>query len=83
MNNRTINDYTRVSKQAAQKRAIAGDEVYIYPVNLYPVSFWDAPALIPKCKDKTAFTQFVNMYEYYNCIDNQTGKYSAFYIKGV
>lgn len=81
MNKITIGGYTRISKQAARKRFFDCKATYIYPVNLSPCSVWDAPAAIPVYDTHNSFTEFVNAYEYYNCINTQTGKYAAFYIR--
>lgn len=78
-----IAGFSRISKAAARKLYDAGQTVYFCAVNMRPGAPWN-----PECKvqfnqaDLETFEQRVNAFEYYNC-SSETGKYTAFYVKGV
>lgn len=79
-----IAGFSRISKAAARKLYNAGQIVYFCAVNMRP----GAP-LNPECgvqldpADPEPFENRVNAFEFYNCADCETGKYTAFYVKGV
>ena len=82
MNKINIGGYSRISKAAARKEFNAGNDVYIMPVNMSPVNAW----FLPYCANKFAwytesnsFDSIVNAFEFYNCNNNEMGKYAAFY----
>lgn len=82
------NGYTfqRVSKKDARRAYNNGLAVIFCPVNLRPGKPWKPEAVI--CPHSfevvndviTPFEKRVNEFEYYNCINNETGRYTAFYI---
>ena len=74
MNNFSIDDFTRISKQKARLLYSEGVSVYICPVRMRPSNLW-----MSKMPEASDFDQWVNAFEYYNC-SNETGKYAAFYI---
>lgn len=84
----TENGYTfqRVSKKDARRVYNNGLAVIFCPVNLRPGKPWKPEAVI--CPHSfevvngviTSFEKRVNDFEYYNCINNETGRYTAFYI---
>jgi hypothetical protein len=49
-------------------------------VNIRPGNAWIEPAIIPG-KEHCEFNKWLNAYEYYNCMNTETGRYTAFYIK--
>ena len=84
-------DWKRITKKAAKKAYIAGHTVTIVPCNLRPFGPWGIGCNINR-KDRAAFVadeigvkndfnNLVNSHEYYNCINSETGRYSAFYIQ--
>lgn len=81
MNAINIAGYKRISKQAARKRFAAGLATYAYPSNIRPGNMWMQayPFSLSDFSERT-FDQFVNEYEYYNCINSETGRYAAFYV---
>ena len=75
-----INGYTRITKRAAFTAYKNGCTVYFCPVNLAPGTMWKPE--IPITNDSPRkWEDIVNAFEYYNCINSETGKYTAFYIK--
>lgn len=82
--------YCRISKKAAKKAYITGETVVLCPVNLVPWRFG-----IPinrtsrerftadEIGAKNDFNNYVNSFEFYNCVNTETGKYTAFYVGGV
>lgn len=79
-----IAGFSRISKAAARKLYNAGQIVYFCPVNLRPGTPWHcecAQQLNPV--DPCTFENLVNTFMFYNCTDCETGKYIAFYVKGV
>lgn len=80
MNQISINGYKRITKKAAERLYKAGEPVLFCPVNLIPGGPWRIGCTITK-EEGTTFTQVLNAFEFYNCINNQTGYYTAFYIK--
>ena len=79
-----IAGFSRISKVAARRLYDAGQIVYFCPVNLRPCTPWHcecAQQLNPV--DPYTFEQLVNSFTAYNCINSETGKYIAFYVKGV
>lgn len=82
--------YKRVNKQTARKAFKNGSDVIVCACNLRPGAPW-YPEYIANRKNREQFVvdeigvlkdfeNLVNSYEYYNCTDTGTGKYSAFYI---
>lgn len=81
MNKISIGGYTRISKQEARRRFNECKATYITACNLRPDSPWGKAAAVPVYDTHNSFTEFVNAFEYYNCINTETGKYAAFYIR--
>jgi len=80
MRNITANGYKRITKKTAERLYELGQPVLFCPVKLIPGGSWGNGCTITK-KEGTTFTQALNAFEYYNCINNETGYYAAFYIK--
>lgn len=80
MRNITANGYKRITKRTAERLYELGQPVLFCPVNLIPGGPWGNGCIITK-KEGTTFTHVVNAFEYYSCINNETGYYAAFYIK--
>jgi len=81
MNQISINGYTRITKRTAERLYKAGQPMLFCPVKLRPGGVWGAGCIITKEEGRT-FEQVLNAFEYYNC-NNETGNYTAFYIKEV
>lgn len=79
-NGKTI---VRINKTMARKLYNNGIDVLFIPCNLRPDSpyglgIWEN---INLGDEKIPFEKLVNHFEIYNCIDSETGKYTAFYIE--
>lgn len=78
--------WERIDKKTARTAYNNGLTVLFCPVNLRPGKPWNPEAVI--CPHSfevvndviTPFEKRVNEFEYYNCINNETGRYTAFYI---
>ncbi len=75
--------FKRVNKKVARIAYNHGLTVHFCPVNIRPFSPWGLDMDINKrfqnCGDQS-FEAIVNAFEIYNCRDNETGRYTAFYI---
>ncbi len=71
----------RVTKKTAETAYNKGKTIYLCPVNGNPNSPW-INALPIQLNDENTFSNQVNNYEYYNCI-NELGRYCKFYIGGI
>ena len=82
--------YKRVNKQTARKAYKNGSDVIVCACKLRPGAPW-RPEYIVNRKNREKFVvdeigvakdfeSIVNSYEFYNCTNAETGKYSAFYI---
>ena len=85
MNNYIITDgkktYTRISKAAARHAYYENKNLCFCPVNLRPGSPWNPEILCNlENMDGRIFEQTINAFEFYNCANTETGKYTAFYI---
>lgn len=78
-----IAGFSRIGKAAARKMYNAGQIVYFCAVNMRPGAPWN-PEIAQQINpaDPETFEQRVNAFEYYNC-SSETGRYTAFYVKGV
>ena len=76
----SINGYKRITKRAAERLYEMGEPVLFCPVKLIPGGVWRNGCLVTKEGGRT-FDQALNTFEYYNCNNNETGNYTAFYIK--
>lgn len=76
-------EFERITKKVARIAYNNGLTVLFCPVNLRPGSFWRLDMPINKnnqnCEGHT-FDSVVNHFEFYNCTNSETGKYTAFYI---
>jgi hypothetical protein len=75
----TINGYKRITKKSAERLYELGQPVLYCPVKLIPGGPWGNGCTVTKEEGRT-FEQVLNAFEYYNC-NNETGYYTAFYIK--
>lgn len=72
--------WERITKQKAKKAYNNNIPVVFCPCNLRPFGFWQPGVIITNSSGET-FETYVNCFEFYNCINNETGKYTSFYIK--
>ncbi len=70
--------YERITKVAARKLFNSGEKIYICACNLRPGSPWFPEIQVDNsiCRD---FEKVVNDFTFYNCINNETGKYPSYY----
>ena len=73
-------NYERITKAAARKLFNNGDNVYICACNMRPGWPWFPEARINN-NNESNFEKVVNTFTFYNCINNETGKYASYYIK--
>lgn len=82
--------FERITKKEARRAYINGFSVVIIPCNLRPFTQWHDEMTLNR-KDRAHlvadeigvnndFTNYINSFEYYNCINSETGRYAAFYI---
>lgn len=91
----TYNNFTfkRINKKEARKAYTHGLTVIIAPCNLKPFTPWHVEYNLnisardeflekPAKKEwiENDFNNYINSFEYYNCINSETGRYTAFYI---
>lgn len=82
--------FERITKREARRAYINGLSVVIIPCNLRPFTPWHnemtinrkdrAHLVIDETGVNNDFTNYINSFEYYNCINSETGRYTAFYI---
>ena len=73
--------YTRISKAKARAAYNAGLELVLCPVNLRPGAPWHPEIAISKERSENeSFEMELNVFEFYNTRDTETGYYTAFYI---
>jgi len=78
--------WVRINKTTANKMWDAGVSVCFVPCNIRPFGAWNLGWVANK-KDhekvgsETDFLKIVNSFIYYNCINTETGKVPAYYIK--
>lgn len=83
-------EYKRINKKSAISAYMAGKTIVLSPVNFDPFGPWVmGPTLNKKDRadyviDETGarddFINRIGSFEYYNCTNSETGRYSAFYI---
>ena len=81
----TENGFTfeRIGKKQARRAYNNGLTVIFCPCNLRPGSPFRLDMEMNKAQADCApvtFDGLVNIFEYYNCINEETGRYTAFYI---
>jgi hypothetical protein len=83
--------YERITKRQARREYINGRSVVMIACNLRPFTPWNNEMVLNR-KDREQFvideigvnndfTNTVASFEYYNCTNSETGKYTAFYIE--
>lgn len=73
--------FERITKKQARIAYNNGLTVLLCPVNLHPFSIWfRAVDLSKNWNTEKDFDKQINAFEYYNCPNTETGKYTAFYI---
>ena len=91
------NHYKRIDKRQARRAYDAGETVILCPCNLRPFGIWapeidinktdylkmgySEPFIYPDGSSEMDFNRRLMYFEFYNCINTETGKYSAFYIQ--
>lgn len=89
--------YKRIDKRQARRAYNAGKTIYFCPCNLRPFGFWQPaidinindykkfgysePFVFSDGTNEMDFNRRLNQFEFYNCINTETGKYTAFYIQ--
>ena len=69
----------RVDKRKARNLFNKGIEIYLVPSNFVPFGAWFQPYQIELSCD-IEFDTLVNNFNYYNCINSETGYFPSFYI---
>ena len=75
--------WERITKKQARAAYNNGLTVLFCPVNMRPFTPWHLEIDVNKNFEGyngVTFEKAVNAFEFYNCIDNETGRYTAFYI---
>ena len=72
-----------VSKTKARKEFNKGNDIWLLPANIRPCNPYFSPCLVDNDMEITDFEKVVNVYEFYNCSCNETGKYAKFFIVDV
>lgn len=72
--------YKRIEKRQAKKAFYNNKKLVICANNLQPFSPYGTGLTFVKTPNISNFERFVNNFEYYNCINSETGRYSSFYI---
>lgn len=82
------NNYQRISKAKLYSlaRQTANDEIrnlkfVIATCNLRPEKFGCMFTFQELNNTDTALNDYINLFEYYNCINAETGKYASFYME--
>lgn len=79
MTNIETTNYRRITKSTARKMYNQGQPFYMIPVKFHPESPWGL--LCPITDFSKTFDALINAFCYYNCRDNESGRYPAFYVK--
>lgn len=69
----------RISKSEARKLFNQGIDIQIVPCKCNPTSLYYTGLWYNEKALETDFDTLVRNFEIYNCNDNETGKYAAFY----
>ena len=72
----------KVNKTKARKLYDAGVALFLIPCKVSLDNIWGIGGFFDKSCGKT-FDALVNEFEYYNCNNNEMGKYCSFYFKQV
>lgn len=76
--------YIRINKTKAKISYDNGEDVTLTPVNFYPQHFFGLSVTVNKSdwgNESIDFYKLVDNYEMFNCRDNETGRYAAYYHK--
>ena len=84
------NTWKRITKKEAQKAFIDGKTLVVVACNIKPFSPLGQEYILKKSgfigySDiglLEAYQKQINSFTYYNCINAETGKYPAFYVRG-
>jgi len=75
----------RIGKREARKRYHAGEDIHIISSNFAPVGPWITALPINQADENEyinnagMFDRRVRNYEWYNCINTETGLYASYY----
>ena len=69
--------YRRVRKDVARKIYNNGGSVYMLPENIRLDNAWISPM---EMSGSIPFSDYVNAYEFYNCLNSETGKKAKFFV---
>ena len=83
--------WERITKKQARAAYNNGLTVLFCPVNRRPFGMWGGGVeinikrdtdigILDKWTKENSFDRTLNAFEFYNCTDNETGRYTAFYI---
>lgn len=83
--------WERITKKKARSAYNNGEDVLFCPVNMRPFGVWYTGAqinisqdtdigILDKWTKENSFDRTVNSFEFYNCINSETGYYTAFYL---
>lgn len=83
--------WKRITKKQARAAYNNGLTVLFCPVNMRPFTMWGGGVkinisqdtdigILDKWTKENSFDRTLNAFEFYNCRDNETGRYAAFYI---
>ena len=75
--------WERITKKQARVAYNNGLTVLFCPVNIRPGSFFRLDMPMNKAQQNCAgvdFEKLLNEYEFHNCTNSETGRYTAFYI---
>lgn len=72
--------FERVSKATAQRAFNNNLAIMLCPCNLRPETGLFSMVVQNHKNLETTFEKLLNCFEYYNCTNNETGRYTAFYI---
>ena len=83
--------WERITKKQARAAYNNGEDILFCPVNMRPFGMWNMGAqinisqdtdigILDKWTKENSFDRAVNSFEFYNCINSETGRYTAFYL---
>ncbi len=70
----------KINKTKARKLWNNDKEIFIVPCNMSPASPWYSGSCFCKSRHNQDFDDFIFQYEYYNCVDSETGKRASYYV---
>lgn len=78
---RKYNDgrYARITKTEARRRFDSGEAIALCASNLRPGAPWNPEVIVKRGGFYEHFDNKVNCFEFYNCINSETGRKAAFY----